>query len=257
MAPTTPTGAVQFQVDGSDDGLPATLDGSGHATYTPTYPIDVGATVTATYSGDRLHETSSADFDQNVLPAATKVSLSSSSNPQTVGQQVVFTASVTNMNTTIVPFGSIQFSIDGTPVLEPLQLDFYGEAAIAGTPTTPGDSVIEATYHDDTGYPPDFTDSRASLMQHVIGTSSPASASPGAPPVTTVTPVNHCEVHRSRSQGPEAQGRGAQARPRALPAGPRHLQESQTAEKTRDSTFEQATSGHEASLWPEGGTRGG
>jgi hypothetical protein len=49
----TPTGTVQFKIDGVNFGSPVAVDGTGHATSGSTTSLAVGShSVTATYSGD-------------------------------------------------------------------------------------------------------------------------------------------------------------------------------------------------------------
>jgi hypothetical protein len=159
---------VQFQVNGADDGAPVTLDGQGRAVYDSTYFLDVGDKVTARYSGDALHDPSSAEVDPKIQPANTAITLTSSVNPQRPGEQVTLSAKVRSMSTAITPFGSVQFLIDGAPVLDWLELDDDGEVAImGGGDLAPGEHVVQALYRDDTGAIADFTESRTSLTQRV------------------------------------------------------------------------------------------
>ena len=172
-SPHAPTGTVRFGIDGVDDGSPIALDAGGKATFSPTYPPDVGSTVTARYAGDVYFAGSSASVQPNIRAAGTATAVTSSANPQTPGTPVTFTATVTNTNSAVVPFGSVQFVVDGTPVLQPLPLDANGQAGIvAYNGMSTGDHVITAYYHDDTGATPDFLDSQGSLTEHITPASS-------------------------------------------------------------------------------------
>jgi hypothetical protein len=187
----TPTGTVQFKVDGVDDGLPVMLDGSGHAGFAPSYLVDVGSTVTARYSGDSAYGPTRANVQPIVTPADTATALSSSANPQTIGSDVTFIATVSNLSTDITPFGSVQFLIDGDPALDPQPLDDNGQAGIIVSEFDPGDHVVQALYHDDTGLRPDFTDSQAGVTQRIDSPpgSSPPPVSPSPPSAVSPPPA--------------------------------------------------------------------
>jgi hypothetical protein len=181
-----PQGTVQFQVNGVNDGAPVALDAQGHAVYDSSFFLDVGDTVTARYSGDALHDPSSADVNPQIQPASTVTTLTSSANPLRAGDEVMLTAKVGNTSTAPSPFGSVEFLLDGEPILGPLALDDNGEAAIVGgSGLLPGDHLVQALYRDDTGPIPDFTASQASLTQRVEG----ATTTQNPPPVTTFAPA--------------------------------------------------------------------
>jgi hypothetical protein len=205
-ASVTPTGTVQFQVDGTNEGSPVVLDANGRAAYTPSFPLDVGATVSVAYSGNANYGTSNTSLRPSIQPASTSLSLESSSNPQASGGEVTFTATVTNSSTEVIPFGSVQFLIDGEPVLAPLPLENNGQVGITGAGLPPGDYTVTALYHDDTLAIPDFTDSRASVTEHITSppASPPALASTVSPHIT-VTPVRPNSAFRTlrASAGPD------------------------------------------------------
>ena len=106
----TPTGTVQFLVDGSSSGSPVTLDSNGDATSAPVSSLSTGNhSITATYSGDAVFATTtSAPLTQSVdvpIPvlAAANIALSSSQNPLPFGPQPTFTATVTSAGGTAKP----------------------------------------------------------------------------------------------------------------------------------------------------------
>jgi hypothetical protein len=112
-----PTGTVQFMVDSSSSGMPVPLS-DGSATSAPTTTLSIGThTVTASYSGDSLYLASSDSLQQTVngSPATattTTTTVTSSANPQTAGQQVSWTATVTTATGAVnfVNFESGDFS---------------------------------------------------------------------------------------------------------------------------------------------------
>src|SRR5205823_1639909 len=113
----TPTGIVQFSIDGTNVGGPLTLAG-GHAAY-PTTSLSVGShSVTATYAGVTRFATSTGSLPTQVVnPSNTQTTVSTSANPSVSGQPVTFTA-------TVVPVapgggtvtGTVAFFLDGQPL---------------------------------------------------------------------------------------------------------------------------------------------
>ena len=70
----TPTGTVQFQIDGSNFGSPVTLDNNGSATSDAISTLTaVGHTITALYSGDPTYAQGSQTLTQTVNPATPTV----------------------------------------------------------------------------------------------------------------------------------------------------------------------------------------
>jgi hypothetical protein len=189
--PTIPTGGVQVAIDGTNVDGPVPLNGGGQAIVALTFPFDVGSTMTASYLGDNNHGASAAQLKPTVRPANTATSLASSANPASEGGDVTITATTRNMDTTVTPFGSVQFIVGGTPVLGPQPLNNHGETGIVGSDLPPGDFAVTANYHDDTAAIPDFVDSQASLTQHVNGqstqgTTTSSGSVPLSPPIAPI-----------------------------------------------------------------------
>jgi hypothetical protein len=178
---SAPTGSVSFTVAG-EPGVQMPLDGNAQANFAPGYDLNVGDTVTASYGGDSAYGESSVSLTPTIHPAATVTSLSASQNPQTSSGEVTFTATVTNSSTEIAPFGSVQFVIDGEPVLGPQPLENNGQVGITGSGLPPGEYTVTALYHDDTGVTPDFTDSQASVTEYITSPPPPAEPAPSPPP---------------------------------------------------------------------------
>ena len=89
-----PTGTLQFAVDGSTLGGPVPLS-DGMATSPSDSTLSAGThTVMATYSGDSNYAASSGTFIQTIQAYSNTV-VSSSANPQSAGQAVTWTATVT------------------------------------------------------------------------------------------------------------------------------------------------------------------
>jgi poly(3-hydroxybutyrate) depolymerase len=92
----TPTGTVQFNIDGSTFSSPVTL-ASGSATSGSISTLTEGThTVTAVYSGSSNFATSTGTLSggQVVNEASAGVSVASSLNPSTFGQSVTLTATI-------------------------------------------------------------------------------------------------------------------------------------------------------------------
>jgi hypothetical protein len=167
IAPTTgtalPTGTVQFSVDGTAVGGPATLN-NGTATYA-TSTLAVGThTIAAVYTpGSTSFTTSNGTTSQVVNPAATTTSVASSLNPSAFMQSVTFTATVAPTAGTALPTGTVQFSVDGTSVGSPVTLS-GGTATFAISTLAVGLHTVTAVYTPDTG---NITGSSGSIGQRV------------------------------------------------------------------------------------------
>ena len=153
----TPTGSVQFSVDGIPFGAAVPLSGSGTAVTATS-----GATATLTVSGsphtiqavytntDGGFSGSSGTLSQTVNPAPTSTTVTSSVNPSIYGQSVTFTATVANTAGTGIsaatPTGSVQF-MDGTSLLgTPQTISGLGVASLTTSALTVGTHPITAVY---------------------------------------------------------------------------------------------------------------
>src|SRR5205823_3974672 len=116
----TPTGTVQFAVDGTNTGSPMNVTTSGGVTTASfsTNMLTVAGsphTISASYSGDPNFAGSSGSVSETVNKANTSTVLNSSLNPSSAGQPVTFTATVSPVPPGAgAPGGSVQFAIDGS-----------------------------------------------------------------------------------------------------------------------------------------------
>ena len=96
----SPTGTVQFYVDGGAFGSPLTLSGGAAASGTISTLTAGTHTVTATYSGDTNDQggTGTLAGGQVVTTAGAGVSVASGLNPSVYGQSVTFTATISGAN---------------------------------------------------------------------------------------------------------------------------------------------------------------
>jgi hypothetical protein len=141
----TPTGTVQFAVDGVNLGGPVALSG-GTAT-SPTANLDAGShLVTADYTGDDNFGGAQDSLTQNVAAAHTTTTVTSSPNPSVFGQTVTLHAEVTPVSpATGTPEGAVQFFIDGNPAGVFAQLENgEGEYSLSTLPV--GSHTITAKY---------------------------------------------------------------------------------------------------------------
>jgi Bacterial Ig-like domain (group 3) len=144
----TATGTVTFRSGTATLGS-ATLS-SGVASYTTT-KLAVGTdSITAVYNGSSsfLPSTSIA-LSQMVNQASTTTNLTSSPNPSSVGQAVIFTASVSPQFSG-TPTGSVVFK-DGTKTLKTVALS-GGVASYTTSTLTSGTHNITATYNGSTSF---------------------------------------------------------------------------------------------------------
>jgi hypothetical protein len=138
----TPTGSVQFVVDGSSFGGPVALNASGVATSASISNRTVNGsphTIAANYTnsdGNFNNSNGSLSGGQIVNKATTSTGVTSSVNPSVFGQGVTFTATVTNTSGTgVTPTGSAQFVVDGVNFGSPVALNAAGTATSGSIPT--------------------------------------------------------------------------------------------------------------------------
>src|SRR5262249_3144075 len=121
----TPSGTVQFLIDGSNAGNPANVSSVGgiaRASFSTASLATGGHTIAASYSGDGSFPSSTANIlTQTVAQAATSTVLSSSNIPSVTGQSVSFTATVNVVAPGAgIPSGTVQFRMDGTNLGSPV-----------------------------------------------------------------------------------------------------------------------------------------
>lgn len=145
----TPTGSVQFSIDGNNVGGARTLNHEGTATYSTTSLSGGRHTVIATYSGSAIFAGSgSAPFTQVVNKAASKTVLTSNPDSSVFGQAEMLTARVTPP----AAGGTVQFKLDGTTIGGPVALDATGRATFATNKMTVGTHTVSAVYGGNVNY---------------------------------------------------------------------------------------------------------
>src|SRR5262249_23237713 len=136
----TPTGTVQFIIDGANLDNAVPLSG-GMATSVAISNLTVGSrTVQAVYSGDARFVPSTGTLTQTVSAlTATTTTVSSSATPSVLGQPVTFTATVSTPGTG-TPSGTVQFQVDGGNFGSPVTLS-------GGKATSPAISTLTTGGH--------------------------------------------------------------------------------------------------------------
>jgi uncharacterized repeat protein (TIGR01451 family) len=145
------TGSVTFD-DGSNVLGTVQLNSSGVASLTTSSTsLNAGShSITAMYGGsDSYMGSTSTPLTQLVQPGTTTTALTSSLNPASVGQNVIFTANVTGAGAT--PTGTVTFQ-NGSFTLATVPLNSSGSAAYATSTLTVGSHNITASYSGDSNY---------------------------------------------------------------------------------------------------------
>lgn len=162
-----------------------TPNSAGIATYTTTSLTAGNHLITASYTGDALHNSATATINQQVTSGlSTTTTLTSSLNPAPYSQSVTFTATVTNTSSTSgAPAGTVTFS-DGNTVLGTQTLTSSSgttaTAAFSAGILSVGTHTITATYNAAAG----FGGSAASLTQNITGLATTATLTSSLNPVS-------------------------------------------------------------------------
>lgn len=148
-----PTGTVTFSADGDPIGS-APLSG-GTAVLEVSDLAPGSYQLTARYAGDDDYTaSSSAAVSHTVIEGtavvATTTTLTSSANPSTYGELITFRAEVAAGDSS--PQGTVQFSVDGQDVGEPVAVeDGVAESATLASPD-PGDHTVIAAFTPEPGF---------------------------------------------------------------------------------------------------------
>ena len=183
-AGATPTGTVQFTVNGSvfDEVV---LNAQGAATIVPDFWFDVGDTVGARYRGDAAFLPSAVDgTPTQISPATTSTELLVSPNPVVSGGRVDALVTVDNLSTDALVFGEVEFAVDGSPI-GVLDLDDEGQVAAALTADVPASAyAVSASFSD-----PFFGDFMPSHDTVVLNVVPAPGGSASQPPLLVPVPV--------------------------------------------------------------------
>ena len=193
----TPTGTVQFAVNGINSGSAVTLT-NGTASVTLTGLPAGTNTVTATYSGDTTFASSTGTaLSIVVAPAATTTTLTSTltaTTPVAPGTSATLTATIASTLTSPKPTGTVTFSA-GTTVLGAVAISSTGTAVLTSVLPT-GTYTIVASYSGDTGFAGSTSNTVAVAIvapQYVLSNTPTALtvAAPGSVSATfLITPIS-------------------------------------------------------------------
>jgi hypothetical protein len=161
----TPTGTVDFQINGSLAAGGVGLDPAGQASFT-TSAMSAGKNEVAAFydsTNDAEFTDSSIATSQFVLQSTTTLVLDCEPNPSLVGEQVDCTATVT-AESGATPTGTVTFQIDGGGAAV-VALDGSGQASFSTSAIPLGDHTVSADYTPDTTA---FTESGDTTTQSVV-----------------------------------------------------------------------------------------
>ena len=143
------TGTVSF-MDGATSLGSVAINAAGVAAFSSTTLAFGPHTITAVYSGDTNHATStSTSLVQHIVQAA-QMSLNSNVNPSVSGQSVTLSAKVVTVGG-LVPTGTVVFT-EGATTLGTGTMDGTGTASFAISTLAVGSHTITASYSGDANY---------------------------------------------------------------------------------------------------------
>ncbi|MCZ4497800.1 MAG: hypothetical protein JWQ74_353 [Marmoricola sp.] len=181
----SPTGGVQFAVDGVNLGSPVSL--SGGQAVSPVSTQQVGThVITANYVGDANFSGQTDNLNQVVVAAQTTTSITTTPNPSVFGQAITIHAEVTPVApATGAPTGAIRFIVDGTTY------DFVdmvgGGADLTLNGLSVGSHTVKAVYlSDDLNF---FTSTSTTIDQTVNKAATKTVVSSNASPAVFGQPV--------------------------------------------------------------------
>jgi hypothetical protein len=183
-----PTGLVTFYNNGTSIGSSSLAVSGGQDQASiglANLALGPNQVITATYAGDANYVTSTTtaaqSVTQDVVPAPpvydTSTVLTASANPSTYGQSVTFKAVVSAVAPGGIPTGTVQFSIDGTNLGNPVTLDGTGTAmSPAVSNLTAGGHTIIAAYGGDLSSPTEGFGSSGQVLSQSVQQSATAVA---------------------------------------------------------------------------------
>ena len=177
------SGTINF-LDGTSVLGSVPVGATGTATLSTTALTFGQHALTAVYSGDTNHTTSTSSAVTERIVESAQISLSSSNNPAISGTNVTFTVKVAG-NGSIVPTGSVSF-MDGSSVLTTATLDATGAASFSTSSLAVGSHSIAIAYAGDTNY---AAASSSILLQTVSNANTQIALTGSANPATYGSPL--------------------------------------------------------------------
>jgi sugar lactone lactonase YvrE len=176
------SGTIVFY-DGASVLSSVNVGTSGNAVYT-TSSLTFGThTLTAVYSGDTNHATSTSQAVSELIVQSATATLTSSLNPSVAGTPVTFTLKLAAVDG-VIPTGSVVFT-DGANSIGTATLDATGTATLQTSALSVASHEITASYAGDKNY----SSTSASLIQTVQNANTQVALTSSASPATYQTPV--------------------------------------------------------------------
>jgi hypothetical protein len=183
--PGTPTGTVTFLDNGNALGAPVTLSG-GKATFTTT-SLGAGThSIFCSYSGDATFAPATSSGIGQMVEATSSTVVVSSVNPSTVGQTVMFTATVSSTTPGTLS-GNITFFDGGSQISNPVPIS-GGSASLSISTLTQGAHSITAQYSGN----PSYAGSTSLAITQTVNAATTAATS-----TTVVSSLNPATVGQS------------------------------------------------------------
>ncbi len=186
----TPTGTIQFEVDGTNYGSPIPLT-DGEAAFIDTALGLGNHAITAIYASDNgiFAPSTGAVAGGESIQTNVNVLLSSSAPESSYGQALIYTASVSALTSGLpAPSGIVQFEIDEVPFGAPVSVVNGQAQSPSITTILAGTHTISALYSND----PDYSSNSATTPQTVNKVDLTVTAGPsysiyGSAPILTYT----------------------------------------------------------------------
>ena len=155
---STPAGAVQFSVDGTNVGAPVPLTGGVADSPTLASPDPGDHTVIAAFVPAEGYSSSGWFLTQTVAAAGVDLTLESSAPSSAYGEDVTFTATLESQQTgTGTPTGFVQFRVDGQPLGDAVPVEDGVATSPPAVDLLPGDHTVTALYSGDVRFEPAST----------------------------------------------------------------------------------------------------
>ena len=176
---TTPTGTVQFEVDGTAVGAPVALSSGVAVTTTATLAVGTRSIVARYHSDSAAFADSTGSASHVVNRWTSVVGLTGAPEPAVVGQSVTFTATVSGAGGPR-PTGTVQFVDEGNgPIGPPVALDAQGVARVSGRAGA-GAYRIRADYGGDGTFSASSATVTSTIQRAATTTTLTSSANPAA-----------------------------------------------------------------------------
>lgn len=176
---SAPGGTVQFSVDGQDFGGPVAVGPDGVAESATLASPDPGDhTVIAAFTAQPGFAGSGDILVQTVAAAGVDVELTSTDADAQVGDEVRFDVEVASQVTgTGVPTGFVQFSVDGQPLGDAVELEDGTASSPAVDDLAPGAHTVTALYSGDVHFRPELAELTQSVAK--VATTTQLTVTPG------------------------------------------------------------------------------